>query len=285
LGGESQRFKFGFTDPWLLGTPTSAGFDVYKEESELFDTYSSDVLGADVHLGRKLTDYISASLVGRAERVKIFDISPDASDLVKQEEGTKDTHSLTLVLARDTRNDFYNPTKGSKHTLSLENAGGILGGDNTFYKVSGDTNWYFPLPWNTVFHLRGRAGFVEGYDDKDVPIYERFYVGGINTIRGFEYGEAGPKDETGEVIGGEKMVVFNSEFIFPLSRAIGLRGAIFYDGGAGWDEGFKKWRHAVGAGIRWFSPIGPIRIDWGYNLDPQDDEKLGVWDFTAGTQF
>ncbi len=285
LGGESERFKFGFTDPWLLGTRTTAGFNVYKEESELFDTYSSDVLGADITLGRYLTEYISASLLGRGERVEIFDVADEASDLVKQEEGTKDTISLALIMGRDTRDDFYNPSKGSIHTLSMENAGGFLGGDNTFYKFVGDTNWYFPLPLGTVLHLRGRSGIVEGYDGKDVPIYERFYVGGINTIRGFEYGEAGPEDETGELIGGEKMVVFNSEFIFPLSKAIGLRGAIFYDGGAGWNEKFKKWRHAVGVGIRWFSPIGPIRIDWGYNLDPQDDEKQGVWDFTAGTQF
>ena len=287
MGGESERFKFGFTDPWLLGTPTSAGFDVYKKESEVFDTYSSDVLGADVHLGRNLTDYISASLVGRAERMEISDVTSDASRFVREQEGTKDTYSLALVLARDTRNDFYNPTKGSKHTLSLENAGGILGGDNTFYKVAGDTNWYFPLPWDTVLHLRGRAGIVEGYDGKDVPIYERFYVGGINTIRGFEYGEAGPKDETGEVIGGENMLVFNSEFIFPLSKAIGLKGAIFYDAGKGFDKysEFGRLKHAVGLGIRWFSPVGPIRIDWGYNLNPQEGEKQGVWDFTAGTQF
>lgn len=285
LGGETERFRFGFADPWLLGTATTAGFNVYSEESEVFDPYSTEIVGADITLGRYLTEYIAASLSGRAERVKIFDVSPDASDFIKEEEGTKDTHSLTLGLARDTRNDFYNPSKGSKHTLSLENAGGILGGDNTFYKGIGDTNWYFPLPLDTVLHLRGRAGIVEGYDGKDVPIYERFYVGGINTIRGFEYGEAGPEDETGEVIGGEKMVVFNSEFIFPLSKEIGLRGAIFYDGGAGWDEKFDKWRHAVGVGIRWFSPIGPIRIDWGYNLDPQDDERQSVWDFSAGTQF
>jgi outer membrane protein insertion porin family len=259
LGGESERFKFGFADPWLLGTPTSAGFSIYKEESDLFDTYSSDVLGADITLGRYLTEYISASLSARGERVEIFDVSPGASDLVKQEEGIKDTISLALIMRRDTRDDFYNPSKGSTHTLSMENAGGFLGGDNTFYKFVGDTNWYFPLPLGTVLHLRGRSGF--------------------------EYGEAGPEDETGEIIGGEKMVVFNSEFIFPLSKAIGLRGAIFYDGGAGWDEKFKKWRHAVGFGIRWFSPVGPIRIDWGYNLDRQDDEKQSVWDFTAGTQF
>lgn len=285
LGGESERFKFGFTDPWLLGTPTTAGFNVYLEESKVFDTYSSDVVGADLTLGRYLTEYISASLTGRAERVDIFDVDPEASRFIKEQEGTRDTYSLTLKLTRDTRDDFFRPTKGSKHTLSLENAGGVLGGDNTFYKVIGDTNWYFPLPFDTVLHLRGRSGIVEGYDGKDVPIYERFFVGGINTIRGFEYGEAGPKDETGEVIGGENMVIFNSEFIIPLSRELGLRAAIFYDGGKGWNGQFGNWNHAVGFGIRWLSPIGPIRLDWGYNLNPQEGEKKSVWDFTAGTQF
>jgi outer membrane protein insertion porin family len=285
LGGDSERFKFGFTDPWFLGTPTTAGFSVYLEESELFNTYSSDVVGADLTLGRYLTDYISASLTGRTERVDIFDVSPDASEEIKEQEGTKDTISLTLTLARDTRDDFFNPTKGSRHTLRLENAGGVLGGDNTFYKVIGDTNWYFPLPLDTVLHLRGRSGIVEGYDGKDAPIYERFFIGGINTIRGFEYGEAGPKDETGEVIGGEKSVIFNSEFLIPLNKALGLKGVLFYDGGKGWTEDFGDWNHAVGVGIRWLSPIGPIRVDWGFNLDPEDDEEQSVWDFAAGTQF
>ncbi len=287
LGGETQRFKFGFIDPWLLGTATAAGFDVYYEELDYYDTYDSTVAGADVHLGRYLTDYISASLLGRVERVKIYDVSDYASSYIKEQEGTRDTHSVTLGFTRDTRNDFYNPSEGSKHTLSLENAGGILGGDNTFYKFIGDTNWYFPLPLSTVLHLRGRAGTVKGYAGKEVPIYERFYVGGINTIRGFEYGEAGPRDEYGQVIGGENMVIFNSELLFPLSKEIGLRGAVFYDAGKGFDKyrKFGRVRHSVGFGIRWFSPIGPLRIDWGLNLDPQEDERRGMWDFTIGTQF
>ncbi len=285
LGGDSERFKFGFTDPWLLGTPTTAGFNVYLEELDVFDTYNSDVVGADLTLGRYLTDYISASLTGRAERVDIFDVSEGASRFIREQEGKRDTFSLTLSSTRDTRDDFFHPTKGSRHNLSFENAGGFLGGDNTFYKAIGDTNWYFPLPLDTVLHLRGRSGIVEGYDGKDVPIYERFFIGGINTIRGFEYGEAGPRDETGEVIGGENMVIFNSEFIIPLSKELGFRFAIFYDGGKGWNESFGKWNHAVGVGIRWLSPLGPIRIDWGYNLNPEEDEKQSVWDFTAGTQF
>ena len=285
LGTETQRFKLGFTDPWLLGFPLSAGFNVYYDELEYFDTYDSKVAGADVQFGKYLTDYISVSLVGRAERVEIFNVSEFASLYVKEQEGIRDTISLSLGFARDTRDDYYAPTKGSRHSLTMENAGWILGGDNTFFKAIGDTDWYFPLPLKTVLHLRGRAGFVEGYDGKDVPIYERFYIGGINTIRGFEYGEAGPEDEFGQIIGAERMVIFNAELIFPLSRELGLRAAVFYDGGGGWNQKFDKWRHSVGVGIRWLSPAGPIRIDWGYNLNLQDDERRSVWDFTVGTQF
>lgn len=285
VGGETQQFNFGFTDPWLLGMPLAAGLNIYYDELEYFDTYDSQVAGAKIEFAKYLTDYISVSLAGKAERVDIFNITEDASTYVKEQEGVSDTISVTLGFTRDTRNDYYAPSKGSRHGFTMENAGGILGGDNTFYRFGGDTSWYFPLPLKTVLHLRGRAGIVQGYDGKEVPIYERFYVGGINTIRGFEYGEAGPEDEAGEVIGAEKMVVFNSEFIFPLSTEIGLRGAVFYDGGLGWDKKFDDWRHSVGFGIRWLSPIGPIRIDWGYNLDPQDDEKSSVWDFTFGAQF
>jgi outer membrane protein insertion porin family len=285
LGTETERFKLGFTDPWFLGFPLSAGFNLYYDELEYYDTYDSKVAGADVQFGKYLTDYISASLVARAERVEIFNVSDFASLYVKEQEGVSDTVSLTLGFTRDTRDDYYAPTKGSKHSLSVENAGWVLGGDNTFFRTIGDTNWYFPLPLKTVLHLRGRAGFVEGYDGKEVPIYERFYIGGINTIRGFEYGEAGPEDVFGQVIGAERWVIFNSELIFSLSRELGLRAAVFYDGGAGWNVKFDKWRHSVGVGIRWLSPAGPIRIDWGYNLNPQDDEKSSVWDFTIGTQF
>jgi outer membrane protein insertion porin family len=285
LGGETQRLRFGFTDPWLLGTPTIAGFNVYYDELEYWTEYDSTTAGGDLTFGRYLTDYIAASIMGKAERVKVFNVSPFASPYVKAQEGTRDTISLTLGLTRDTRDNYYAPTKGGRHSLTVENAGWVLGGDNTFFKAVGDTNWYFPLPFNTVLHLRGRAGFIEGYDGKEVPIYERFFLGGINTIRGFEYGEAGPKDIFGQPVGAERMVIFNSEFIFPLNKELGLRGAIFYDGGAGWNVKFDKWRHAVGMGIRWQSPAGPIRVDWGYNLDPEGNERRAVWDFSMGTQF
>jgi outer membrane protein insertion porin family len=114
-----------------------------------------------------------------------------------------------------------------------------------------------------------------------------FFVGGIYTIRGFEYGMAGPVDINGDPLGAEKMVVFNTELTFFLSREIGLRGAVFFDIG----RGFNEWRDithlrtAAGPGIRWFSPVGPIQIDLGFNLSPKKGEKQNVFDFSMGTVF
>jgi outer membrane protein insertion porin family len=167
------------------------------------------------------------------------------------------------------------------------NAGGILGGDNYFVKATGETSWFFPMPLNTVLNLRGKVGVIQSYGGKETPIYEKFFVGGLYTVRGFEYGMAGPVDENGEALGAAKMVVFNSELIFPLARELGLRGAVFYDIGKGFDRfsDITPLRMGAGVGIRWYSPFGPIHIDVGFNLSPKKGEKTNVIDFTAGSVF
>ncbi len=166
------------------------------------------------------------------------------------------------------------PTRGARHSLFIQNAGGILGGDNYFVKVMGETSWFFPMPLNTVLNLRGKVGFIEPYGGRRVPIYEKFFVGGLHTVRGFEYGMAGPVMRTKNPWGG-KMVVFNSELIFPLAREIGLRGAVFWDVGKGFDSfsDITPLKTGVGVGIRWFSPFGPIHIDIGFNPSPKEGEK------------
>jgi outer membrane protein insertion porin family len=146
---------------------------------------------------------------------------------------------------------------------------------------------------------------IAPYGGKKLPIYEKFFVGGIQTVRGFEYGRAGPIDERDEPSGAKKMVAFNVEWIFPLAREIGLRGALFFDVGKGFDKlrdeshmvvdldthriltrpgkGLFPLKFGAGPGIRWFSPFGPIHIDIGFNLSPQKGEKRNVIEFTAGT--
>ncbi|MBS3906649.1 MAG: outer membrane protein assembly factor BamA [Syntrophaceae bacterium] len=286
LGSETSDLRFSFTDPYFLGYNFAGGIDLYNENRE-FDTYSYKIVGGSLRFGKELTESLRTDAVYKLERVKVSDVSLDSSRFIKEQEGKKVTSALSFSLSMDTRNDYYNPTKGSRHSLSLQNAGGILGGDNYFVKVVADTSWFFPLPLKTVLNLRGKVGVVEPYGGRKVPIYEMFYVGGLHTVRGFEYGMAGPFDSNKEPLGSKKMVSFQSELIFPLSSEIGLKAAIFWDVGKGFDRfrDITPLKTGVGAGIRWFSPFGPVHIDLGINPNPKPGEKGRVFDFTAGTVY
>lgn len=323
LGTESKDFRMGFTDPYFLGYRYSAGFDLYHEEIDYFTTYDYKVSGGDLRFGKELSEKLRADLTYKLETFEIMNVAPEASKYVKEQEGKTTTSALSLSFTRDDRDDFFAPSRGGRHSLTLQNAGGPFGGDNFFGRVVGETSWFFPLPLNTVLNLRGKAGFIEGYSGRRVPLYERFLVGGQNTIRGFEYGMAGPVDENGDPVGAKRMVVVSGEWIFPLSREIGLRGALFVDVGRGWgiekshfrsrptdrnggggegdaegDAGdgpggrravFRiqepSWRVGLGFGIRWFSPFGPINIDIGFNPSPKRGEKSRVIEFNAGTTY
>lgn len=286
LGEKTNDLLFSFTDPYFLGYRFSMGTDLYHENRE-FDTYSYRTTGGNIRMGKELTDTLRLDTMYKLERIKVSDVSKDASVLIREQEGNKVTSALSFSLSMDTRNDFFSPTRGGKHVLSLQNAGGVLGGDNYFVKAFAETSWFFPLPLNLVLNLRGKAGIIEPYGGRKTPIYERFFVGGIHTLRGFEYGMAGPFDQNKEPLGAEKMVIFNAELIFPISREIGLKGAVFWDVG----KGFNKFseitplKTGVGAGIRWFSPFGPINIDLGINPNPKTGEKRKVFDFIIGTVY
>ncbi len=286
LGSETRDLRFSFTDPYFLGYNFAGGIDLYNENRE-FDTYSYKILGGNLRFGKELTETLRADALYKLEKIKVSDVSLDASQYIKEQEGEKVTSALSFSLSMDTRNDYYNPTKGARHSISIQNAGGILGGDNYFVKMMADTSWFFPLPLKTVLNLRGKVGFVEPYGGRKVPIYEKLYVGGLHTVRGFEYGMAGPFDTNKEPLGAMKMVSFQSELIFPLASEIGLKAAIFWDVGKGFDRfsDITPLKTGVGAGIRWFSPFGPIHIDLGINPNPKPGEKGKVFDFTAGTVY
>ncbi|RLA94882.1 MAG: outer membrane protein assembly factor BamA, partial [Deltaproteobacteria bacterium] len=286
LGGGMSDFSLGMSDPRFLDTSYSVGFDAFNETYD-YDTYDSRVTGGDLKVGRELTDYLRADLVYRYERVKIYNVEEEASSYIKSQEGTTDTSKVTLTLTFDNIDDPLNPTRGIETWFSVCNAGGPLGGDNYFWRVSTGASWFHPLIGDLVLNLRGRFGLMEGYSGREVPLGEKFYVGGLRTLRGFEYGMAGPVDENREPIGSLKMAVLNVEFIYPLSKALGLKAAVFYDVGKGFDDwsDITPLRHAAGVGIRWYSPFGPIRIDWGYNLNRRKGEKASVWDFAVGMMY
>jgi outer membrane protein insertion porin family len=286
LGTQTRDFKASFTDPYFLGYRYAAGIDLYDEHRQ-FDTYSYKIRGGDLRFGKELTEKIRADSMYKLEKIHVYNIKDDASNYIKEQEGNKLTSALSFTFTMDTRDDYFVPTKGERHSLFIQNAGGILGGDNYFIKVQGETSWYFPLPMKTVLNLRGKAGMIEPYGGKKAPIYEKFFVGGLQTMRGFEFGMVGPVDQNKEPLGSKKMLVMNTEWIFPLATEIGLRGALFWDIGNGFDKYSDLFplRMGMGVGIRWFSPFGPIHIDMGLNPNPRHGEKRTVIDFAMGGVF
>ncbi len=285
LGGKSAFYEFSFRDPWFMDKPISFGTSIYKTERE-YGNFDRKSTGFEVSLGKSFWEYWYKSIAYNFERTTIFNVKEDASIIVKSQEGKRTTSSISPAIVRDTRDSFLDPMRGSRNSLSLTFAG--LGGNNAFIKGLIDSGWYFPVFDVTTIHLRGRIGYASGLFGKELPLYERYYVGGIYTVRGLNYGDAGPKDINNEPLGGEKELVLNAEYIFPILPEYKFKGVVFFDAGRAYDKGEtfgSDLRYTTGAGIRWISPIGPIRIEWGFNLDRRAGEPSNKIEFTFGTFF
>jgi outer membrane protein insertion porin family len=175
------------------------------------------------------------------------------------------------------------PTRGLRANVFVEEAGGPLGGDNNFTKSGANAAIFYPLPLQMVFGARGRIGFIQAHEGKNVPIFERYVLGGLSTIRGLQYlGISG--SGTSDALGGTTMMVFNLELVFPLIKDAGMKGVVFYDTGNTWNGGyhFNDLRQTAGFGIRWYSPIGPLRLEYGYVLDRKENESAGRFEFSIG---
>lgn len=286
LSARRKNYRISMTDPWFMDKPISASFSIYNEFFEYPD-YDQKSTGISIGLGKELSEYVGGRITYKLERVEITGVSEDASSLIKEQEGKRTTSSISPAIWKDTRDNYLDPTSGSRHALYTTIAG--LGGDNYFVKGLIDSTWYFPAKWNTTFSVRGRLGYATGFAGKELPLYERFYVGGINTVRGLGFGEAGPRNEEGEKIGGNKELIFNLEYIFPIEQEIRLKGVVFFDAGRAFDHNenlsIADLRPTAGFGIRWISPLGPIRLEWGFNLSRKFDESSSRIEFSLGGLF
>ncbi|NOX97326.1 MAG: outer membrane protein assembly factor BamA [Nitrospirae bacterium] len=286
LGTEKTDYDLSFTEPWLFDRPLSFGFDIYNTTRKWTD-YDEGRQGGRLRLSYPLGEFTRGSLAYKLEDVGISRVDKDASSQIKQEEGTFTTSSLKMGLIKDTRDNVLDPTNGYKNSISAEIAGGLFGGDRDFTKYIGETSWYFKTfkRWEKlILNLRLKGGLVEEYGDTDyVPIYERFYLGGANSIRGYAYRDIGPKDEKGEPLGGKTFLQFNAEYTYPIVRNI--KGAIFFDSGGVWADAWSfdssGIESGVGIGLRLNLPIGPIRLDYGYGIN----RGKGRVHFTGGWNF
>jgi outer membrane protein insertion porin family len=286
LSSIRTNYNISLRDPWFMDKPISASFSLYNESFE-FPDYDKRAMGTSIGFGKELSEYVGGNIIYNLEQAEIANVAEDASSLIKDQEGKKITSSISPSIWKDTRDSYLDPTTGSRHALYTTFAG--IGGDNYFVKGLIDSIWYFPVIWDTTFSVRGRFGYASGFAGRKLPLYERFYVGGINTVRGLGFGEAGPRNEEGEKIGGNKELIFNVEYLFPIEKNLRLKGVLFFDAGRSFDEGenlsIAKLRPTAGFGLRWISPFGPIRLEWGFNLSQKADESSSKIEFSMGGLF
>lgn len=188
-------------------------------------------------------------------------------------------------LEQDQRNHPMHPSQGHRWKFTTKVALPVLGSDIGFFKFSLDTHWYTTLidELGLVFHVHALCGITKPFAKRIIPFGELFHIGGPATVRGFQFGQIGPRFLKTSTIGAEKTVVFNLELIFPITNDYSIKGVLFYDGGAGWGNPYIDdvnkdfvnglhfdYRHSVGIGIRLLSPI-PLKIDWGFKIDPRKD--------------
>ena len=282
LGSSSQLYDLSFTEPWLFDMPLWSKFDLWNLKRE-YDSYNLDSKGFSTTLGYPLFEKVIGYVGYRLSVDNVKDVLSTASYYVKKQAGQTTSSGMSFTLTRDTTDDTVFPSKGSKNSATVEYTGGPLMGDVSFTRYGLTSAWFFPLILDNVFAVRGRIGYMHPNEGKDVPIYERYYLGGISSLRGLR--DVGPKDPaTGDVIGGLTMLNFNVDYIFPLIKSAGMKGVVFFDTGNTWESGYHvgDMRRTAGVGIRWYSPIGPLRLEWGYVLDRKENETPSRFEFTIG---
>ncbi len=276
-----------FRDPHFRDSETSLQLDAFSTDTD-FQTYTENKIGGGLTAGRFFSEFVSGSVSFFGEDLEIKDIESTASSFIRNQDGKQSSTGFRGTISRDTRDLIVDPRTGYRHSVNGAFATKLLGGSNYYYKVQLDSLRYTPLWWDTRWMIRGRFGIVDGINENPTPLSQVFFVGGINTMRGFEFGRAGPTTSIGDPEGAERQIVINNDFIFPIVPEAKLNGVLFFDYGEGFNGesvNLLDLRSAVGVEARWLSPFGPLRAAWGFNMDPREGEKQSVFEFSVGSLF
>ncbi len=333
ISGLRQLIDFRFIEPYLFDSDFSGAISLY-DRLNLYDQFSQNSLGGSLTIGYPIiqpelraaltytvqNDEISTSTTstffGTASSVSVFKKLPLANLF---NDGL--TSSLRPSITLDTRNNQLFPTSGIYLNLSAELAANFLGSENQFIRYLGNFRAYYPITDSIIFRYNSEFGAVTSPDATGVPIYARFFLGGIFDLRGFRLRTVGPRlplrealDENadpiqnGANVGGNLKYYQNVEIEFPIVEAVQLRGVVFTDLGNAWNleslycdaapaspdavtdpcfapESLLQVRTSWGFGLRWISPLGPLRFEWGFPFSPLSYEESNVFEFTIGNFF
>ena len=264
-GAERSEFSVSLTEPWFMDRKLSLGGELFYRQSSYFsDVYDQTNAGASIFIRKPLSEKSSIKLAYTLETIDI-DVSATASPAFLAEDGEYVRSALTLSYLYDSRDSTITPRSGEKLDVSFAFAG--LGGDVETVSLSSQGSKYWNLKWDTILSLNGEVAFVDAING-NVPIFERMFLGGGRTLRGFEFRDiGGPRDApSGEVLGGQSLAFLNTEYTVPIIETI--RAAVFYDMGfvntGSWDIGPDDVYSDVGMGIRIQLPISPVPLALDY---------------------
>lgn len=277
------RFNLRFVEPWLLGRRILSDLNFYYDPGvkSIIQPYRIESYGADLNFSKEVSPFTKVWLTPSFQWVSVYDVPPEQEEEIKREQGINVRRKLILLAESDTRDNIFIPLNGSFTRLHSEFVGGFLGGDNHFFKLILSWNRYHrlgkPAKLN-VLAVRLKAGYTEPLRRGEyVPSFDRFYIGGASTIRGYAENSLGPRDSAGKVKGGNVMVIGNLEWRRALFWKFGY--TVFIDAGNLWFEPknmkIKDLRMTAGLGIQFFTPIGPLRLDYAQRIIREDDPEGG----------
>jgi len=304
-----QLYQLQVVEPYLFDTNWTFGFDLYRTDVD-YGGFVRKANGGDVTFGHPIPflrdDDLRLFLTYTLEDVEVTAGGYQIGGVLlhgRFRDGL--TSSARFTLTWDTRNNRLFPSQGFYQSASVEEAPSWLGSDFLYTRYTGVTRWYFQLPWRMVLKSQGTIGYITG---PNVPISELYFVGGINSVRGYSLRSVSPTTPVGingndpqsgtfpYLIGGNKQLVINTELEFPIFEAVGIRGVLFYDIGNAFaadanyledpqHDLFLGMFQSVGFGFRWFSPIGPLRFEWGIPLNRRPEDQSMLFEFTIGNSF
>lgn len=314
IGLKRQDEILSFVEPWFLDKKLSLGFDLFHHAANYLSTeYNEQSTGASLSLEKAFTEFLRGQVQYSIQYISLS-VDKSASPELQSQDGSRLRSSVSGAVTYDTRDNVFLTTRGARTEMSAEVVGGGLGGDINVYKLNLSSSVFFPLPNQQVFELIGAAHVVDAFGSTaadgtnvietvvngvgpkqsvrrpvdPVPIFDRLFLGGANTLRGFAFRNVGPKDVNQQPIGGNTSINGTAEYSYPIIERV--RGAFFFDVGDVYPNAYEvtvnDLKSDAGIGLRLNLPIGPLRLDYGYPImTDKQTGRVGKFQFSVGYQF
>ena len=309
---DEQKYSVRFREPYLLGRRVDATASSFYQSTEELSYHLGKLAGA-FSIVRSFSPRLKGTLRYELEIYNLYNVEPDVR-ITPLDQGESSIGTLSAIAVWDGRDDPILPSRGLFASLDADISHGALGTNATFARVTATLSGYIPAPGGSVVALRARAGYAGSFRHvNEVPIHKRFFLGGSTSMRGFSRNRVGPVGVEGNPVGGTILLNANAEIRIPI--AFGLWIAGFFDAGnsflegrppkqnlslayeyslegrdggyliEGYEIGASSIRTSAGAGLRYITPIGPLSLDLGLNLDPNPEEDRWHVHFNVGYPF